>query len=250
MTNPWFPVLASVVLVSLISLIGILFVAVNRERLQRLIFVLVSLAVGGLFGDVFLHLLPEAFALREAATRTSLGVLAGIFLFFILDKFLRWRHEHLLHGVGPVQPVGYINLIADGVHNLLDGMMIAAAFQVGPSVGVATTLAVVLHEIPQEIGDFGVLVFAGFSRRRALLFNFFSASLSILGAALVLLLGTRQPSFSTLLIPVTAGGFIYIAGSDLLPELHKELRISRSLVQLLAISAGVLLMLGLRLLGN
>lgn len=246
MPTIWAWALASVFLVSLISLIGVFFISINEQGMRRILFVLVSLAVGGLFGDSFIHLLPEAFR-QSDGVQTALYVLAGIFLFFILEKFLRWRHEHTLEAEPAIHPVGYINLMADGVHNLLDGMIIGAAYLVSRKVGIATTLAVILHEIPQEIGDFGILVQAGFTRKRALFFNFLSASLSILGALIALFLGLRGSHFSHFMAPLAAGGFIYIAGSDLLPELHKESKPAHSLTQMGAILVGAGLMLLLTL---
>ncbi len=242
----WLYTLVSVVLVSLLSLIGVLFISLDDQRLRRLVFLLVSLAVGALFGDVFIHLLPETFASAKGMA-PSLAVLGGIFLFFILEKFLHWRHQHLTDSGSSVRPLGYMNLVANGLHNLLDGLMIGAAYLVSLPVGLATSTAVVLHEIPHEIGDFGILIHAGFSRRRALLFNFLSACLAIVGALAALLIGGRMAEFSRLMIPLTAGGFIYIAGSDLLPELHEESKPSQSLAQLLAILCGVCLMMLLRL---
>lgn len=240
----WLYAMLSVVVVSLISIIGIIFLSVKEQRLQRMIFLLVSLAVGGLFGDAFIHLLPEAFADPQTHLATSVCILAGIFTFFILEKFLRWRHEHNVCEHEPcIHPVGYMNLIADGVHNLIDGMIIGASYLAGFHVGLTTTIAVILHEIPQEIGEFGILIHAGFSRGRALLLNFLSASLAIVGAVLALTVGARVEHFSLYMMPFTAGGFIYIAGSDLLPELHKESRPGRSLQQFAAIAAGVGLML-------
>lgn len=247
MSIEWLYATASVLLVSLVSLIGIATLLLSEKRLNQAIFVLVGLAVGGLFGDAFIHLLPEAFANSSAPLQTSMYALAGIFTFFILEKFLRWRHEHHVADGKPIHPVGYMNLVADGVHNLIDGMLIGASYLVSVPVGFATTLAVILHEIPQEIGDFGVLLHAGFSKRRALLFNFLSASLAIVGAMISLVAGANIRGFTGLMLPFTAGGFIYIAGSDLLPELHKELEPFRSAVQLIAMGIGVGLMLLLAL---
>jgi zinc and cadmium transporter len=131
---------------------------------------------------------------------------------------------------------------------LIDGMLIGASYATSLPVGLATTVAVILHEIPQEIGDFGILLHAGFSKRAALLFNFLSASLAIVGAVISLAVSAGIDGFSAAMLPLTAGGFIYIAGSELVPELQKELKPSRSLVQLIAIGSGVGLMLLLMLL--
>ncbi len=244
----WFYSLASVALVSLLSLLGILFISVGEARLKRVIFVMVSLAVGSLFGDAFIHLLPESFEKSGARLETSLYVLAGFFAFFILEKFLLWRHQHLLASDHPIRAVGYMNLLADALHNFIDGTIIGASYLVSLPVGIATTLAVVFHEIPHELGNFFVLLYAGFPKGRALFFNFLSAAFAVLGTVAALLIGSRTERFAFFMLPLAAGGFIYIAGSDLVPELNKEVAPSKSLVQLAAIGAGVGLMLLLALL--
>jgi len=241
--------IASVTLVSLVSLVGIVTISVNEERLRSALFVLVSLAVGAMFGDAFIHLLPEAFQKSGNTLMPSMSVLAGILGFFILEKFLLWRHQHTFDSNNRIRPLGYLNLIADAVHNLMDGMMIGASYLVSLPIGIATTLAVVFHEIPQEIGDFGILLHAGFTKRRALFFNFLSATLAMLGTAVALLAGSSFDSFSSVMLPFTAGGFIYIAGCDLLPELQKELEPAKSTVQLVAMTGGIGLMLVLKVVG-
>ena len=225
------------------SLIGLAFISVGEEKLKRIIFVMVSLAVGGLFGDAFIHLLPESFERIGSKLQASLFVLAGIFAFFVLEKFLLWRHQHVLESDHPIHPVGYMNLLADGAHNFIDGVIIGASYDVSLHVGIATTLAVIFHEIPHELGNFFVLLYAGFTKRKALFFNFVSALFAILGTFMSLLVGSRVAEFSSVMLPVAAGGFIYIAGSDLVPELNKESTLGKSLVQMLAIAGGVGLML-------
>lgn len=248
MSPAWPCALASVLAVSLLSFVGIVTIALDQARLQQAIFLLVSLAVGAMFGDAFIHLLPEAFRTSGGGSGVSLTLLGGLFTFFLLEKFLLWRHEHVPHYGSCIQPVGYVNIVAEGLHNLIDGLLIGASYLVSLPVGLATTLAVLLHEIPQEMGNFGVLMHAGFSRPRALWLNFLSASLAVLGAVLALLVGGRVTDLPRHLLPFTAGGFIYIAGSDLVPELHKEREPARSFLQLLAIAVGVGLMLLLTLL--
>ena len=142
-----------------------------------------------------------------------------------------------------------MNLVADGLHNLIDGLLIGSSYLVSLPVGLATTIAVLLHEIPQEIGDFGVLLHAGFPAGLALWLNFLSGTLAILGAVAALTIGGMVTTMPTVILPLTAGGFIYIAGSDLVPELHREREPVKSLVQLVAIGVGVGLMLLLKLLG-
>ncbi len=240
--------IVSVIVVSVISLIGIAFISISDERMRRIDFFLVSLAAGSLFGDAFIHLLPEAFAKTETRVEVSIYVLAGIFAFFILEKFLLWRHEHSLKSESSIHPVGYMNLFADGVHNLIDGLIIGASYLISTRVGIATTLAVILHEIPQEIGDFGVLIYAGFSKPKALLFNFLSPTFAVVGTIIALLVGSNVATFTALMLPLAAGGFIYIAGSDLIPALQKEVSASNSVVQLIAMGTGVGMMLLLILL--
>lgn len=209
---------------------------------------MVSLAVGGLFGDAFIHLLPESFERLGNKMQVSVLVLAGIFAFFVLEKFLLWRHQHVLESDHSIRPLGYINLLADGAHNLIDGVIIGASYVVSLHVGIATTLAVIFHEIPHELGNFFVLLYAGFTKRKALFFNFISALFAILGTFMSLLVGSRVAEFSSVMLPLAAGGFIYIAGSDLVPELNKESDLAKSAVQMIAIGIGVGLMLLLTLL--
>ena len=237
----WLWTIGSVVVISLISLVGVVTLSLNKTKLRAMLLFMVSFAVGGLFGDAFIHLLPQSFETLGANLKTSLYILAGIFIFFILEKFIRWRHCHIPTSKEHMHPVVLLNLVGDGVHNILDGMIVAASFAVSTPIGIATTLAVIFHEIPQEMGDFSILIYSGMAPKRALFFNFLSALTAILGAAIALLLESRIRGFSNYLLPITAGGFLYIGGSDLIPELHKEdhVKISTSLVQLLAIMLGI-----------
>jgi zinc and cadmium transporter len=244
MSAKWIYALSSVFVVSVVSLVGIATISLSERRLRQTIFISVSLAAGAMFGDAFVHILPESFAKPGRAIATSTYVLTGILGFFVLEKFLRWRHAHEVEGEihRAIEPVGYLNLFADATHNLIDGMLIGAAYTVSIGLGLATTLAIILHEIPQELGDFGVLIHAGFSRSRALVFNFSSGLVAIVGALISLVASNSLSSFSSFMLPFTAGGFIYIAGCDLLPELQKEHEISRSVLQLIALVAGLGLM--------
>ncbi|MFA6169640.1 MAG: ZIP family metal transporter [Candidatus Margulisiibacteriota bacterium] len=241
----WIYSLVAVVLVSLISLIGVFTLAWRREKLGEILLILVSFAVGGLFGDAFIHLIPEAFELFGDKLTVSLLILTGILLFFVLEKFVRWRHCHVPTSEHHPHPVVFMNLIGDGVHNLIDGMIIAASFMVSFPIGLATSLAVILHEIPQEIGDFGILVHGGVKINQALLLNFASALLAIIGALISLTVGPFVKDYAAFLMPLTAGGFIYMAGSDLIPTLHDQCDPSESWKQFLAIVFGLLVMVGL-----
>jgi zinc and cadmium transporter len=234
--------LASIV-TSLISLMGILFFKVPINKLEKVIMFLVSLSAGTLLGDSFLHLLPESVESLENNTIVWAGVLIGIILFFILEKIICWRHCHIPTSEKHIHPVGKMNLIGDALHNLIDGMILAGSFIVDFNLGIITTIAVISHEIPQEIGDFGVLIHAGFSTKKALLFNFFSALASILGAVIIIFLGQKIIGLSDLILPITAGGFIYISASDLIPELKKDVSINKTIKQLLGIFLGLGIMI-------
>ena len=237
--NPWFFSFISVFLVSLLSFTGVLFLALQAEKLKKILLFLVSFSAGGLLGDAFLHLLPEAVETMGFNLEVSLAVLAGLLVFFVLEKFIAWRHCHIPTSREHPHPLALMNLVGDGFHNFMDGMVIAASFLVGLPLGIATTLAVIFHEIPQEIGDFGVLLHGGFSKKKALFFNFLSASTAFAGVFFTFLLGVKFIHLTRLLIPFTAGGFLYIAGSDLIPELHKETQLAKSLWQMLGLILGI-----------
>lgn len=242
MINPWLATILSVFVVSLVSFVGILFLVLKKQLLQKLVFFLISFAAGSLLGGAFIHLLPEAIKELGVGFNFSFSVLAGILFFFVLEKFIFWRHCHIPTSKEHPHPLVFMNLIGDAFHNFIDGVIIAAGFLVSFPLGIATSLAVVLHEIPQEIGDFGVLVYGGFSKKKALFFNFLSALAAVLGAVLTLILGSRFIGVIPLVISFTAGGFIYIASSDLIPELKKENNISKSALQFLGLLLGIILM--------
>lgn len=244
----WFWAIGSVVAVSILSAVGAVVFAFGRRGSHYIVLLLVSFAVGALFGDAFIHLLPETFEKLGTGLAGPGLVIAGILAFFVLEKFLRWRHCHLPTSEGHPHPIIWMNLVGDGVHNLIDGMIIAASYVVSVPIGLATTLAVVLHEIPQEIGDFGVLMHGGLTVRRALYLNFLSALLSLAGAVLALTVGPWVTGFSVGVLPVAAGGFIYIAGSDLIPEIQHEVDVKMSILQLGALVSGVGIMAALKLL--
>lgn len=237
----WVYTIASLALVGIISQVGVFTLSLSRERLQRVTLYLVAFAVGGLFGNSFIHLLPEAFAHSESPLTTSLLIVVGILIFFVLEKFLRWRHCHVTSHQH-LHPVATLNLVSDGLHNLIDGVLIAATYMASIPLGVTTSIAIILHEIPQEIGDFGVLVHSGMSTKRALFFNFLSASVALLGGLVILLIGPTVGHFTDVMIPITAGGFLYIAGSDLIPELQHDVKLSNSVGQFVCIILGVAVM--------
>lgn len=244
----WLYTIISVFIVSLISLVGILTFSVRQTTLEKMLVYLVSLSAGTLLGDAFIHLLPEAFKNSQEKLAVSFSVLAGILAFFILEKFIHWRHCHKLPCKEHPHPFSYIILVGDGVHNFIDGMIIAAGFIASIPIGIATTIAVILHEIPHEIGDFGSLVYGGFSKARALWFNLLSALTAVLGALCVLVINLNVSKISDFLVPFAAGGFIYVASSDLIPEMHKHTGVKKSIGQLFVFVMGIIFMMSLLLL--
>lgn len=248
MPNAWFYTLVSVLIVSLISFIGVLTISIKADKLKKILLYMVSFSAGALFGDAFIHLLPEIVEEVGFGLNVSIYVMLGIGVSFIIEKFIHWRHCHIPTSKNHVHPFATMNLFGDAIHNFIDGVIIGASYLASISVGIATTIAVILHELPQEISDFGVLLHGGFSKGRALFFNFVIALTAVFGAVVSLLMGSLLENITSFLIPFTVGTFIYIAGSDLIPELHKEVNPKRSLLQLTAIVLGVLVMLSLLLL--
>jgi len=237
-------ILASL-LTSLLSLAGALVLVISQKKLARTVAFLVSLSAGVLLGDAFIHILPEAIGAGDA-DYVWFFTIFGILLFFILEKIIHWRHCHLQPNHNHPHPVGVMNLVGDGLHNFIDGMVIAASFLVDVRLGVATTIAVISHEIPQELGDFATLLYAGYKTRRALWLNLLSGLASILGALLIIFLGKNIENLVDYVLPFAAGGFIYIAASDIIPELKKESRLSDSARQLLGIGLGIIIMVFLK----
>lgn len=231
-------ILITVTVVSLISLIGILSLAVKEKLLKKILFFSISFAAGALLAAAFLDLLPEA--IEKNNNNLVFGcVLAGLIIFFLLEKFLYWYHCH--GEVCEVHTFTYLNLFGDGIHNFIDGVIIATSFLVSWPLGLATSLAIIFHEIPQELGDFSVLIYGGFSRRKALLCNYLCSLTALLGALAGYFFSSQFLYISNYIIAVAAGGFIYIACADLIPELHKEKRPKTSFFQVIFLSVGILI---------
>lgn len=229
-------------IVSVLSVVGVLTLVFRQELLRSSLLILISFAAGALLGDAFLHLLPEIVEEQGSfPVSASMGLLGGVIAFFILEKVLHWHHSHIATEE-VLHPVAITNLIGDALHNFVDGAIIAGAFLASTKLGVATTIAVALHEIPQEIGDFGILVHAGLKPRRALFLNFLTALTAVVGAVITLVAASFIKGLETVLIPITAGGFVYIASTDLIPELHKEPEAKKSALQLAALLTGVAVM--------
>jgi len=243
MIQVWLYSIISVFIVSLISLVGLATISIKMEKLKKILLFLVSFSAGALLGGAFLHLLPEISEEIGFGWLTGIYVLCGILIFFIIEKFIHWRHCHIPTCKNHPHHLAAMNLIGDASHNFIDGLIIAGSYMLNVSLGVTTTVAVILHEIPQEIGDFGVLVYSGYSRKKALTFNFLIALTAVVGAVAGLLLATRFENITHFLVPFTAGGFIYIATADLIPELKKEVVLWKSLIQLFGLILGIIIML-------
>jgi zinc and cadmium transporter len=243
----WIYAITSVLIVSLISLVGVFALSIDHNKLYKYLIYLVSLSAGTLMGDAFIHLIPEAYENSENSVLVSLYILFGILVFFVLEKVIHWRHCHEEPCEAHPHPFSYIILLGDSLHNFVDGMVIGASYLVSVPVGVATTVAVIFHEIPQEIGDFASLIYGGFSRKKALFLNFLSALTAVFGALLILSFDLKIDGLEKFLIPFAAGGFIYIAGTDLIPELHKHNEVKKGIIQVLAFLVGIGMMLGILL---
>jgi len=235
--------LLATVIVSLMSFVGVLTLVLNRPLLEKLVMVLLSFAAGALIGSAFFHLLPESL---EEGGPVFFMVIMGIIVFFIIETYLHWYHCHAghIHKHGhkhkcPIKPMGYLNLFGDGVHNFVDGMIVASAFMVDLRLGAITTLAVIFHEIPQELGDFGVLIYSGFTRGKALFFNFLSALTAVLGVVATYAFAANVEGVTPYLVPFAAGGFLYIAMTDLMAELKEEENISKVTLQVFIFLAGI-----------
>lgn len=237
--------LGSVLIISLTSFVGVFLLSLQERILKKIVLYLVAFATGAIFANVFFHLLPEAVELSEDLSFMFGLVLAGVILSFIIEKFIHWHHCHNLDCDEHVRPIGKMILLGDAVHNSIDGILIATTYLIDIRLGIATTLAVVLHEIPQEIGDFAVLIHGGCKTKKALLLNFLSALTAFVGVVLVFVLREYMHGIELILLPLAAGNFLYIAGSDLIPELHREVRAKKALLQLLAMLGGIVLMYGL-----
>jgi zinc and cadmium transporter len=237
-------IVAACVAMSAIAWIGLVSVFIREAVLKRLLLPLVAFSAGSLMAGALLHLIPEAVAARGAGVVTFLSVLAGFSLFFLLEQFLAWHHHH--SGEQAVRtPVTYLILLADGLHNFIGGLAIAASFMVSVEAGIVTWIAAAAHEVPQELGDFGILVRGGWRRGPALWANFFSAATILPGGLLAYYISAQIDT--SLLLSFAAGNFIYIAASDLIPEVKLERGPVAGLLHFGAFLGGCLLILGTRL---
>lgn len=224
---------------SIFSLIGGIILLYKEKLALKISHFLASFAAGTLLGAAFFDLLPEALDHGEIQT-ILFWVLAGLLVFFLLERFIHWFHHHHEHVHKETPPTIPLVIFGDSVHNFIDGVAIAATFLTSIPLGIVTTLAVAAHEIPQEVGDFGILLHRGLAKNKVLLFNIGSALTALLGAIATFLLGEAIADILPMLLAITAGFFIYIAASDLIPEIHHENRKGFAFIESVLLLIGVL----------
>ncbi|MCK4496833.1 MAG: ZIP family metal transporter [Candidatus Aenigmarchaeota archaeon] len=237
-------ILLATIINGFIGLIGVLTLWLNDKSLQKILLILVAFSAGALLSGALFHMMAESLIEMEAMTAFSY-LLIGFITFFLIERFLHWHHCH--KGRCEVHPFTHLILIGDGIHNFIDGLVIAASFMISIPFGFLTTLMIIAHEIPQELGDFGVLVYGGFQKTKALVFNFLAQLTCIIGGVVGFFF-LYTPESIAFLLPFAAGGFIYIAASDLIPELHKEEDLKRSMLSFSFFVIGILFLLGIKLL--
>lgn len=237
------PILLSVIIVSLISFVGVVTLSLKRGMLSKILLVLLAFGAGTLLGGAIFDLIPKAVELGGELAFQYIAV--GIVLFFIIERFIHWHHHHRgddHHHTKPIKPFAYLNLVGEGVHNFLDGIIIAASYLISFELGLVATIAIIFHEIPQELGDFGILVQGGFSVKRALSYNFLIALTAVVGALTMFFAAFLIPNLTLIMLSIAGGGFLYIALSNLIPELHHETDPKKILIQFVFLILGIALL--------
>ncbi len=236
----------SVLIISLGSIVAAIPLLIKKKILKTTQLFLLSFSVGVLLSTVFIGLLPEAVA-HGYDLSLGLNILSGFLVMFVLEKFVHFhhskKHEHDDCGHSHAYSMAPVNLIGDAVHNFIDGMVVAGSYAVSITLGITTTISVLFHELPQEIADFGVLLYSGLSKKKALWLNFISALTSMIGAVIGIVLAGRLHGFTEFVLPFAAGNFLYISASNLLPELHRHCKLKDTFYHLLAILLGILLII-------
>ncbi|MFW9901755.1 MAG: ZIP family metal transporter [Candidatus Thorarchaeota archaeon] len=261
-------------LISLVSLIGLFMISLKEKTLDRILFILVAFATGTIFATALFDLIPESLHHAEELNAGGMVIqeslvfiyiILGFVIFFILERFIYWFHGHAheqenqmvcyesiterkanpLTKDPNIKTFVYLNLIGDGMHNFLDGVVILVSFLQGINSGIVITLAVFFHELPQEIGDFGILVYGGFTKKKALIYNFLSGIVAILGGVVTLFLTSLLETFNLFILAFSGGGFLYLACVELMPELIEEKNLKKSLTQAFIFIAGIILIISL-----
>jgi len=238
-------ILALTFIDGLVAFVGAVTLLLNEKTLRKMLYVMISFSAGALLGGGLLHLLAESLTVLTVDT-AFLILIAGFSVFFLVERFLHWHHCH--ERECEVHEYSYMILFGDGIHNFIDGLVIAAAFMADVRLGVVTSFLIIAHEIPQELGDFGVLLHGGMSKGKALFYNFLSQLTCVLGGVVGYLIPLE--GFKTLMLPFAAGGFLYIAASDLIPELHKEADMKKAMISFMFFLIGVGLMLAIKIIAH
>ncbi|MFO8018764.1 MAG: ZIP family metal transporter [Promethearchaeia archaeon] len=261
-----------IILIGALSLIGLFLISINGKTLDNILFVLIAFATGTILATALFDLIPEALHHLESLNTEGAGlgenlvfffVILGYIVFFILERFIYWFHGHAHReeneficydnvsgkvnkkssSNNKIQNFAILNLVGDGLHNFLDGIIIMVGFLTGINTGIIITLAVLFHELPQEMGDFGILLYGGFTKKRALLFNFSSAMIALFGGLFALILSNILETFNLFFLAFSGGGFLYLATTELMPELLKQAKLRKSVIQALIFLGGVTLIL-------
>jgi len=239
-------IIGSSLLMCSIALIGATTLTLRDKTLHRLLLPLVALSAGSLLGGAFFHMIPESIEKTGTNLTVYIYVVMGFTFFLLIEQLLHWHHCHREEtGCKSKKPQTYLILIGDGIHNFIGGIAVAGTFLIDIRLGISTWLAAAAHEVPQEIGDFGVLVHGGLSRKKALIYNFISATPFLFGGLLTYLLSFSDWIYY--LIPFAAGNFIYIGASDLVPEVNKHRNFSNSILHFICFCIGILILLGFRI---
>lgn len=232
----------SVIIVSFLSVIFAVPFLIKKKISDGVLLFLLSVSVGVLLSTVFMGLLPESVS-HKYTLGTALYLLSGFFVMFILEKFVHFHHNKKCEqgecGHGHAYNLAPVNLVGDAIHNFIDGLVIAGSYAVSISIGISATISIIFHEIPQEIADMGVLLYSGLSKKKAVLLNFLSSLSAVLGTFMGLFLIGRMHGFTDFMLPFAAGNFIYIAASNLVPQLHRQCCLKDTIIHIIAMMLGV-----------
>jgi zinc and cadmium transporter len=249
--NIIYPII-SVLIVSSISVIAAIPLLIKKKVSDKVLLFLLSVSVGVLLSTVFMDFLPETIE-HGYTLGVASYILLGFLVMFVLEKLVHWHHTKKCEegdcGHAHAYNLAAVNLVGDGIHNFIDGVVIAGSYAINVTLGIAATISIIFHEIPQEIADFGILLYSGLSRKKALLFNLLSASTAVLGAIAGIILINRLNGFTYFILPFAAGNFIYIAASNLLPQLHRRCKLGDTFFHVFAIILGVGIMMLITLYG-
>ena len=229
----------------LVALVGAFSLLISKKALNKILLFLVSISIGGLIGGALFHLIPEA--LKELPNILTINlIILGIVVFLFVEKVLHWHHCHK-GGECKTHPYTHLILYGDAMHNFIDGLIIASSFIISIPIGFLTSLLIIAHELPQELGDFGILVYGGFTKTKALFYNFLAQLTAVLGGILGYFFFNLN-QYAIYLLPFAAGGFLYIAIGDLIPEVFKEKNWKKRLINLLGIILGLLVLISAKIL--